>query len=106
MRLRGDYRGLRWLLIARFLIAMSMTIAVMTITADAAVAAELAIPSRKPPADFSMQKGPRNCARWTDECVNCARGATAGEAPVCSNIGFACQPKAIRCLTPEASQSK
>ena len=106
MRLRGDYRGLRWLLIARFLIAMSMTIAVMTIAADAVVAAELAIPSRKPPADFSMQKGPRNCARWTDECVNCARGTTSGEAPVCSNIGFACQPKAIRCLTPEASQSK
>jgi hypothetical protein len=103
MRLRGDYRGLRWLLIAKSLIVTSMTIAVMTI---AAVAAELAIPSRKPPADFSMQKGPRNCARWTDECVNCARGATAGEAPVCSNIGFACQPKAIRCLTPEASQSK
>jgi hypothetical protein len=101
MRLRGDHRGLRWLLIARFLIAMSMTIA-----ADAVVAAELAIPVRKLPADVSMQKGPRNCARWTDECVNCARGATAGDAPVCSNIGFACQPKAIRCLTPEASQSK
>ena len=106
MRLRGDNRGLRRLLIARLLIAVSMTVAVMTIAADAAVAAELAIPSRKPPADFSMQKGPRNCARWTDECVNCARGATAGEAPVCSNIGFACQPKAIRCLTPAASQSK
>lgn len=106
MRLRGDHRGLRWLLIARFLIAMSMTIAVMTIAADAVVAAELAIPSRRPPADFSMQKGPRNCARWTDECVNCARGATAGDAPVCSNIGFACQPKPIRCLTPEGSQSK
>ena len=106
MRLRGDHRGLRWLLIARFLIATSMTIAVMTIAADSAVAAELAIPLRKPPADFSIQKGPPNCARWTDECVNCARGATAGEAPVCSNIGFACQPKAIRCLTPEASQNK
>jgi hypothetical protein len=106
MRLRGDHRGLRWLLIAKSLIVTSMAIAVMTIAADAAVAAELAIPSRKPLADVSMQKGPPNCARWTDECVNCARGATAGEAPVCSNIGFACQPKAIRCLTPEAPQSK
>ena len=108
MRLRGDHRGLRWLLIARFLIAkfliaMSMTIVLTTISADAA---ELAIPSRKPTADFSMQKGPPNCARWTDECINCARGATEGEAPVCSNIGFACQPKAIRCLAPEASQTK
>jgi hypothetical protein len=101
MRRRGDHRGLRWLLIVT-----SVTIAAMTIAADAVVAAELAIPSRKPPADFSMQKGPPNCARWTDECVNCARGATAGDAPVCSNIGVACQPKPIRCLTPAASQSK
>ena len=97
MRLGCDYRGLRLLLIA----------AAMTIATDAAMAAELAIPSRKPPpADFSVQQGPPNCARWTDECVNCARGATAGEASVCSNIGFACQPKAIRCLIPAAKPGK
>jgi hypothetical protein len=88
------------------LIVTSMTVALMTIVTHVATAAELAIPPRKPPADFSMQKGPPNCARWTDECVNCARGATSGEAPVCSNVGFACQPKAIRCLAPQASQSK
>jgi len=87
------------------LIGTSLTIAVMTI-ATAATAAELAIPKRKPSSDFSMQKGPPNCARWTDECVNCARGATSGEAPVCSNIGFACQPKEIRCLAPDKSQHK
>jgi hypothetical protein len=82
------------------LIITSMTVALMTIATEVATAAELAIPPRKPPpADFSMQKGPPNCKRWTDECVNCARGATSGEAPVCSNIGFACQPKAIRCLS-------
>ena len=80
------------------LMIASMMVALMTI-ATAATAAELAIPPRKPPADVSMQKGPPNCARWTDECVNCARGATTGDAPVCSNIGFACQPKAIRCLS-------
>jgi hypothetical protein len=81
------------------LMTASTTVALMTIAA-VATAAELAIPPRKPPpADFSMQKGPPNCARWTDECVNCARGATSGETPVCSNIGFACQPKAIRCLS-------
>ena len=88
------------------LILTSMTIAVMTLATEVAVAADLAIPPRKPPADFSLQKGPPNCARWTDECVNCVRSATANEAPVCSNIGFACQPKAIRCLAPEASQHK
>ena len=88
------------------LIVTSMTIAVMTIATEAAFAADLAIPPRKPPADVSPQKGPPNCARWTDECVNCARGATSGEAPTCSNIGIACQPKAIRCLAPAASQNK
>jgi hypothetical protein len=77
------------------------------------IAAELAIPPRKapqettapqttkPPREISMQQGPTNCDRWTDECVNCMRGA-AGELPICSNIGFACQPKEIRCLSPEA----
>ena len=85
------------------LVAASISMATMT---NAAVAAELAIPTRKPPVDFSVQKGPPNCAQWTDECVNCARGATSGEAPVCSNVGFACQPKAIRCLVPGTSQGK
>jgi hypothetical protein len=80
------------------------------------IAADLAIPPRKapqetkapratkPPREISLQQGPANCDRWTDECVNCTRG-TAGEAAVCSNIGFACQPKAIRCLGP-ATQTK
>jgi hypothetical protein len=87
------------------LMTASTTVALIAI-ATAAVAADLPIPPRMPPADFSLQKGPPNCARWTDECVNCARSATSGEAPVCSNIGVACQPKAIRCLAPEASQNK
>jgi hypothetical protein len=87
------------------LMTASTTVALMTIAA-AATAAELAIPPRKPPADFSMQKGPPNCARWTDECVNCARGAASGDAPVCSNVGFACQPRAIRCLASEKSHGK
>jgi hypothetical protein len=64
-------------------------------------AAELDVPARPAPSDkVSMQKGPPNCVRWTDGCVNCTRGAD-GEAPVCSNIGFACQPKAIRCVGSE-----
>lgn len=88
-----------------FLTIVSITVALMTIAA-AATAAELPIPPRKPPAEFSMQKGPPHCAQWTDECVNCARGAKASDAPVCSNIGFACQPKEIRCLIGDSSQHK
>lgn len=68
------------------------------------IAADLAIPPRKAqpqtaPREISVQQGLANCSRWTDECVSCTRGA-AGEARVCSNIGLACQPKAIRCLSP------
>ena len=52
------------------------------------------------PNDVSIRTGPPNCASWTDECVSCTRAAK-GEAAVCSNIGFACQPKAIRCLAAQ-----
>jgi len=83
-------------LVARLTFALTILIA----GCNAAAAAELAIPPRstpKVPNDISMQAGPPNCSRWTDDCVNCARGA-GGAPPTCSNIGFACQPKAIRCL--------
>ena len=69
---------------------------------NAAAAAELAIPPRTAPkeSNFSIQAGPPNCSRWTDDCVNCSRGAK-DEPVMCSNIGFACQPKAIRCLSAQ-----
>jgi hypothetical protein len=63
-----------------------------------AFAADLKIPPRATPKEISVQKGPQHCSRWTDECVNCSRSG-GGEAAVCSNIGIACQPKAIRCLS-------
>jgi hypothetical protein len=79
-----------------------LTIAIATaavFAAGASFAADLKIPSRPAHEDVSVHKGPPNCSRWTDECVNCSRGAD-GEPSVCSNIGFACQPQAIRCLSP------
>jgi hypothetical protein len=75
------------------------------IAAGPAIAADIEIPTRPASEDFSIQKGPPNCARWTDECVNCSRGAE-GERSVCSNIGFACQPQAIRCLSPAVPHSE
>ena len=75
-------------------------VALLTMTglaAAAAPAAEIELPRRTAPQNVSIQQGPPNCSRWTDDCVNCAR-STEGEAPVCTNIGVACQPKAIRCL--------
>jgi hypothetical protein len=83
--------------VARLALALTIVIAGY----DGVAAADLAIPPRVAPKaisrDISVQTGPPNCSRWTDECVNCTRGAK-GEPALCSNIGFACQPKAIRCL--------
>jgi hypothetical protein len=84
---------------------VALMVALLTMTGMTAIslrAAELDIPPRRPSENVSIQKGPPNCSRWTDECVNCTRG-TDGESPVCSNIGFACQPKAIRCIGSEPS---
>jgi hypothetical protein len=78
-----------------FALAVAL-LATTGLTGSGVRAAELDIPPRQPAENVSMQKGPPNCSRWTDECVSCSRGAE-GEAPVCSNIGIACQPKAIRC---------
>ena len=84
-----------------FFARLAVALAIILAGCHGGVAAELAIPSRPAPKaipkDVSVQTGPPNCARWTDECVSCTRAAT-GALPVCSNIGFACQPKAIRCL--------
>ena len=74
------------------------------LAAGVSFAADLEIPPRTAPEDISVHKGPPNCSRWTDECVNCSRGAE-GYAPVCSNIGFACQPKPVRCLGPGVPRS-
>ncbi|HKS18631.1 MAG TPA: hypothetical protein VJS63_05410 [Bradyrhizobium sp.] len=68
-------------------------------------AAEIELPSRRVPEHVSIQQGPPNCSRWTDDCVNCSR-EPGNDAPVCSNVGVACQPKAIRCLGPVASPAK
>jgi len=99
----------RHILVTRLALALGIVIA----GCNAGVAAELAIPPRiapkaipketpekipkEIPKDVSVQTGPPNCARWTDDCVSCTRGAEGAPA-ICSNIGFACQPKAIRCL--------
>jgi hypothetical protein len=79
-----------------------LMVALLTISAVACTAvlsAEIELPSRQAPENVSLQKGPPNCTQWTDDCVNCTR-STEGEAPLCSNVGIACQPKAIRCLSP------
>ena len=45
----------------------------------------------------------KRCQEWTDGCRACAR-PESGEA-ICSNIGIACQPKAISC-TKQVEEKK
>ena len=78
----------------RLRLATATTVAIL---AGAALAADMDIPRHPPTADIAVQKGPTNCTRWTDDCVNCARGS-GGSPPLCSNAGFSCQPKPVRCL--------
>jgi hypothetical protein len=85
--------------------SLLILLAAALLAAGAALAADLKIPPRTAPDGISVHKGPPNCSRWTDECVNCSRDA-AGEAAVCSNIGFACQPKPVRCLSPAVPHSE
>ncbi len=74
-----------------------LALAIMTSVAlgGGALAADLELHPRKPLREIPVHQGPPNCSAWTDECVNCTRGAQG--AAVCSNIGFACQPKPVRC---------
>lgn len=37
------------------------------------------------------------CREWTDGCRTCTR--PEGGEPVCSNIGIACQPTTISCIS-------
>jgi len=37
-----------------------------------------------------------SCVRWEDRCRICDRGTDG--APICSNIGIACQPAEISCI--------
>lgn len=83
---------------------VTMLVLAVVLTATGARGAEIEIP---PPArlkELPVHVNQPNCMRWTDECVNCTRGID-GKGPTCSNIGFACQPKAIRCTSTEIPQS-
>ncbi len=85
--------------------AITMAMLAALVAATYARAAEIDIPPLAKPKELSVYVNQPNCMRWTDECVNCTRGAD-GQAPTCSNIGFACQPKAIHCLGADIPPSE
>ena len=86
-------------------LTMLMLAGLLICAATGARAAEIEIPPPGKPKELSVHVNQPNCSRWTDDCVNCTRGAK-GEAPACSNIGFACQPKAIRCIAAAVPRSE
>ena len=90
MPLRGDEESMRRS-------SMTMLMLAAFLAATGARASVLEIPPPGKPKELSVYVNPPPCTRWTDECVSCTRGAD-GKGPACSNIGFACQPKAIRCI--------
>jgi len=56
-----------------------------------------------PPNDPAVQAQLPGCEEWTDRCVTCRRDA--GKI-TCSNIGIACQPKAVECVRAERKEEK
>ena len=83
-----------------------MIVMMTCIGISGALAAELDVPPPATSKELSVYVNQPNCSRWTDECVTCTRESDTAAAPVCSNIGIACQPKAIRCLSPDAPKSE
>jgi hypothetical protein len=84
---------------------LTMLVLAAMLAATGARAAEIGIPPPGQPKELSVYVNQPNCQRWTDDCVNCTRGAN-GEAPACSNIGPVCQPKAIRCIGADLPQGE
>jgi hypothetical protein len=64
-------------------------------------------PATDPPADpqasiFSYGEANPGCQSWTNACQACSRGENG--APLCSNIGIACQPQAVTCTARRPDQ--
>jgi len=89
-------------------IALAATIACVA-SLNAAASDLNLTPPPEPAQDRPLRIDLPNCSRWTDDCVTCTRETKDG-APVCANIGIACQPKAVHCLDdaspPNGQQGK
>ena len=79
--------------------------AAMVVVAAVAADAPMTPPAPEPPqaSGTSIQSGLPGCAVWTDRCVICQRDAGVIS---CSNIGIACQPRAMLCLRSDAAEEK
>jgi hypothetical protein len=62
------------------------------------------VPSSSAPHVLNYGDSDATCSRWSDGCQTCSRG-TAGEG-ICSNIGIACQPAAVKCIERNENAKK
>jgi len=73
---------------------------VLALTLAASAQAPPSPPLQDPRAEEASLHGygdsDKTCQEWTDSCRTCQR--SDGAEPVCSNVGIACQPKAITCV--------
>ncbi len=76
----------------------------MAATALAAPSESPVPPTQEPPSIHGYGDTDRTCQQWVDGCRACNRGGDGG--PVCSNIGIACQPKAIECTARKEEPAK
>jgi hypothetical protein len=56
-------------------------------------------------AVHSYGRDAKDCLAWTDGCVSCVRQQPGADYS-CSNIGIACQPKAVECRRLAAEPAK
>ena len=61
-------------------------------------------PAEKPPSVHRYGDVDTTCQQWFDGCRACDRGSDG--APACSNIGIACQPKAVQCTMRKEEPAK
>lgn len=61
-------------------------------------------PAAEPPSIQAYGDRDATCQQWSDACRACGRGNDG--APVCSNIGIACQPKAVQCTARKDEPAK
>jgi hypothetical protein len=77
-------------------------IAMLLTTASVLAQAPSVPPAKEAPADaeatiHNYGTTEKTCLRWTDGCRTCARLSDGSQ--ICSNVGIACQPVAITCVT-------
>lgn len=83
--------------------AVAIVLAVAAFALGASAQTPPPTPAQEEASLHSFGDTDKACQEWTDTCRTCTRPDN-GEA-VCSNIGIACQPKAISC-TRRADEKK